>query len=256
MGGFGRYWSCWCIRPGGSDPRSRTRTGSTRFRFHSAGHLVLPRFSRCVGCHSAIIVLNLAVTLSLAKTLWRGVPVGLWLALAGGAVLGFPFGIWIFGMASIEHLKLALGVVVIVFALATWFDVSILPARFKQGPKLSRMWSAFVGAVAGFMTTALGMPGPLVIVHLAGLSLEKDVVRATAITFLAFAYSIALIFHVTLVPMQRDLMVLAGVLVPVAAIGSWSGHVLSRRLGQRSFRHTVLALITASGVVTIISVLN
>ncbi len=208
------------------------------------------------GAIQLIVVLNLTVTLLLVRSLWRHVPRRLWLTLAAGAVVGFPVGMWVFKTTNVDQIKFAAGGVVVLFALIMWFDVAMLPARFRRSARHSNAWSIGIGAVAGFMTTALGMPGPIVLLYLSGLSLNKDVVRATTITFLAFAYSIALLFHFTLVPVDPDVLIMAGLLAPVAVIGSWSGHLLSRRIGNRSFRHAVLVLIAASGTFTVVSVLR
>ena len=203
-----------------------------------------------------LVMLNLAITLVLAPPLWRHVPGRLWLTIVAGAMFGFPLGIVAFGAADIDHLKIAAGVVVVTLACLVWLDVSIVPNTVRRGSNHRTAWSAGTGVISGFMATALGMPGPILVLYLSGLGLEKNVIRAIAITFLALSYSVAMLLHATLYTIEAEVWITAVLLLPVAAIGSWSGHLLAPRVGYQAFRQAVLVLITGSGIYTIISALN
>ena len=140
--------------------------------------------------------------------------------------------------------------------VCTWFR-RVGCANYGEGRRLLilKHGRSGVGVVAGFMATSLGMPGPILILYLSGLDLGKDTIRATAIAFLAVANVVALTFHATVFTVDRGVIVAALFLLPIAGLGTWGGHVLSKRLGQESFRHALLALVTASGVYAVINAL-
>ena len=62
-----------------------------------------------------LIVLNLVISLWVARNLWRNVPRALWIRLVAGATLGFPVGLAVFNYASVDQLKVVAAVVILVF---------------------------------------------------------------------------------------------------------------------------------------------
>lgn len=221
-----------------------------------------------------VIVMNFAISVVLVARLWRAVPRGLWALLAGGGLLGFPFGLWLFARADLERIELAVAVVVIGFALTTLLQELRRGdgARRSAGASERRDWTAddvadsgadpgspalvvphrplsalAVGLTAGAMTSALGAPGPPVVLYLSSLGVDKTTFRALALSTFIVMQTGALLGQVFYVGVDGRVWGFALVLVPVAAIGAIVGHRLCRHVSERAFRRVVLVLLLVTG---------
>jgi len=194
-----------------------------------------------------LIVINLAISVSLVGKLWRYVDQALLLRLVLGALLGFPLGLAVFEVADLIQLRvLAAGTILIFVALA------VLLRRTDSGgaerePRFRTSSSVGVGMLAGGLTTALGMPGPALMLYLTTVGSGKDAARAISLTFFAVAFGVSLILQVATGGVTRWVWATAAVLVPIAAIGAVLGHLLARRVSEGVFRGIVLVLIAATG---------
>jgi len=106
------------------------------------------------------------------------------------------------------------------------------------------------------MTTALGMPGPVLMLYLTSVGSKKDVIRAMSLTFFAVAYGASIVLQATTVGVSRWVWAIAAVLVPIAAIGAVLGHLLAKRVSERMFRAVVLTLIVATGTYVLFDALR
>lgn len=212
--------------------------------------LAVSFFLLIIGSADAIpllIIVNLAISLSLLRTLWRHVERALLSRLVIGSVLGFPLGLGAFQMADVNQLKIgAAGTILIFVAAAVIFRPAESSASDPQ-PRFRTASAVGVGSLAGAMTTALGMPGPVLMLYLAAVGSGKDAVRAMSLTFFVVAYGASLVLQATTVGLNRWVWVTAGLLVPVAVIGALLGHQLAKRVSERAFRAVVLVLIAATG---------
>lgn len=194
-----------------------------------------------------LIVINLAISLSLVPRLWRDAHRGLLARLVLGALAGFPVGLWAFRSADVGHLKFVLAITLIAFVAAAplWGRA----ASQAVAPKLRyRTPSALAtGVLAGGMTTALGMPGPVLVLYLTAVDARRDEVRAISLTFFAVSYGVALILQAASIGMAPEVWITGAVLVPVAAVGAGMGHALARRVHEDRFRLAVLAPLGATG---------
>lgn len=194
-----------------------------------------------------LIIINLAISLSLSRTLWRQVDRDLWFRLVAGAFLGFPLGLMAFEVADVNQLKILAAGTILVFVAAAILFRPLGPGRSPPEPRFHTVPAVGVGMLAGAMTTALGMPGPVLILYLTAIGYGKDSIRSTTLTFFAVAYGASLVIQATTVGVSRWIWVTAGLLVPIAAIGAFLGHVLAKRVSERAFRAVVLVLIASTG---------
>lgn len=202
-----------------------------------------------------LLVLNLVISLALVRHLWRDVPLELWRVLAAGAAIGLPLGLAAFAYASLPVLKLGVAAVVLIFTGALAVQRSAgRPAPASAHPRSAS--AVLVGVAAGAMTTALGMPGPVIVLYLTGIGMEKAVLRAVSLTLFAALYALALLLQATTVGVPSQVWVTAATLVPLAAAGAWAGHVGTRFINERLFRHLVLLLLGATGASLLITTLT
>ncbi len=203
-----------------------------------------------------LIIINLVISLSLSPTLWRHVERGLWSRLLIGAVLGFPLGLAAFQTANVNQLKiLAAGTILIFVAAAIIFRRAESRASGAQ-PRFRTASAVGVGSLAGAMTTALGMPGPVLMLYLAAVGAGKDAIRATSLMFFAVAYAASLLLQLATVGVSRWVWTTAGLLVPIAAVGALLGHQLSKRVSEGVFRTVVLGLIASTGMYVLFDALR
>ena len=194
-----------------------------------------------------MIIINFAISLALLPKVRRDVDWPLWRRLAVGALVGLPLGVVAFNSADVDQLKILAGVTILTFVAITvsWRpDARTRPstaANFRSGSALG------VGAVAGGMTTALGMPGPAIVLYLTAVGMRKNAVRSTTLTFFAVSYGTALLLQAATIGVGTGVWIAAAILVPVAAVGALLGHVLSPRLSEAAFRKVVLIFVAATG---------
>ena len=201
---------------------------------------------------SLLIIVNLALSLILVPRLWRDVERVLLTRLAVGTLLGVPIGLAAFGTANVDVLRLSAALVIVSFAALLAFA----PARVTPVRGEHRWGSAVgVGMAAGAMAVALGMPGPPVVIYLAGIGLEKQPSRATMLTLFTLSYGASLALRSATVGVSRDVWVAGGMLIPAAAAGALVGHVLAGRIGEEMFRRGVLALVGLTGLYMLLDVL-
>ncbi len=198
-----------------------------------------------------VIVINFAISVVLVARLWRAVPLRLWALLAGGGMLGFPLGLWVFARADLGLIELAVALVTIGFAAAVAAQearpVPLPAAATVQAPPYRPVSAVAIGVAAGALTSSVGAPGPPVALYLTRLRLDKTTFRGLAMaTFIVMQIG-SLVGQVVYVGVGSQVWRHAVVLVPVAALGAAMGHGLCRYVSERTFRRVVLALLFATG---------
>ena len=196
-----------------------------------------------------VIIVTLAISLLLLPALLRQVPWPLVRRLALGSLLGFPLGLYAYLQADLQVIKLAVGFIVTALAL------HLLLQRRRPTPQQGSERSGArpgrdygVGLLSGAMATCLAMPGPAVMLHLASSGVGRQVIRAAILTLFVFLYGAALGLQAGFAGIARDTWVMAALLVPVAAVGTWIGHVASPHIAERAFRLTVLLVLLLTGL--------
>ena len=246
--------------------------------------LALPLFLLVLESTEAIqilLVLNLVVPLCLVRHLWRDAPTDLARLLIMGAVLGLPLGMVMFAYASLDTVKVVVGALVLAFAGVLALRPSSLAAEpststtepptgsavpsedasnprsaNSQTPRYRKPSVLLVGVAAGAMTSALSMPGPVLVLYMAGIGLSKTAFRALSLSLSVFLYSAALVLQAATVGVPPRVWITVATLVPLAWVGGLAGHALAGRIGETTFLRLVLLLLLATGLYTLITTLN
>jgi uncharacterized membrane protein YfcA len=106
------------------------------------------------------------------------------------------------------------------------------------------------------MTSALSMPGPVLVLYMAGIGLSKTAFRALSLSLSVFLYSAALVLQAATVGVPPRVWITVATLVPLAWVGGLAGHALAGRIGETTFLRLVLLLLLATGLYTLITTLN
>jgi uncharacterized protein len=217
--------------------------------------LAAPIFLAVADSRSAIqvlVVLHVALSAIVVPGMWRRVPRPLLGWLMSGSLLGFPIGLALFMHTDIQTLKLIVGFATIAFSLLLikreWGPAATATGDNDAAIDFRRPTALVVGLLSGAMTAVLVMPGPIAMLYLRALGLEKATSRAASLTFFAFCYVMATILHAAVAGISGDSWTLAAQLLPAVVIGSFAGSAVARRLSEERFRKLVLALLILSGV--------
>ena len=217
-----------------------------------------------------LLVLNMVICGSLCLHLWKDVPLALWRLLMAGAVVGVPVGVAAFAYANLTAIYLAVAVVILVFTVAlAWQKAPMVATGSGDGSSdaadsLSaggsapyRSQSVFgVGTVAGVMTAALGMPGPVLVLYLTAIGIDKATFRAVSLTLFTALYVAALLLQSATVGIPGRVWITAAALVPLAWAGAALGHAWARHIDEILFRRFVLLLLAATGSYMLITTLT
>ena len=246
--------------------------------------LALPLFLLVLESTEAIqilLVLNLVVPLCLVRHLWGDAPTDPARLLIMGAVLGLPLGMVMFAYASLDTVKVVVGALVLAFAGVLALRPSSLAAEpststpepptgsavpsedasnprsaNSQTPRYRKPSVLLVGVAAGAMTSALSMPGPVLVLYMTGIGLSKTAFRALSLSLSVFLYSAALVLQAATVGVPPRVWITVATLVPLAWVGGLAGHALAGRIGETTFLRLVLLLLLATGLYTLITTLN
>jgi len=164
-----------------------------------------------------------------------------------GAALGVPVGVTILTWADPAHVRVGVGVFLVLYSLYALFRPAIGPFEAT---------GAAVDAAVGFLNGALGgitgLAGILVTIWCGLRGWPKDVQRAVfqpvaVVTFLMSALWIGAKGALT-----ADTIKLFLIGLPALFAGTWLGLKLFGRLDEAAFRKIVLVLLLASGAVLIV----
>ncbi len=167
----------------------------------------------------------------------RDVPWKLVLLLLAGSVLGMPFGLKILLGFPPDTLRLLVGVVAVSMALAIAFG-----ARWQH----RRRSSLLAGFVSGVLSTACGLNGPPIVLHLQAAGITTSRFRAAISTFFLLNGVFSLTAFSVSGVLDRPALERAAVALPMLLAGNWLGHRLVPRLDPASFRVLVLLLLGLS----------
>jgi len=164
-----------------------------------------------------------------------------------GAALGVPVGVFILTWANPAHMRMGVGLFLVLYSLYALFRPAIPPVK-----TVSPVVDAGVGFLNGVLGGITGLAGILVTIWCGLRGWPKDAQRTVfqpvaVATFLMSAVWIGARGAVT-----PDIIQLFLVGLPALLAGTWLGLKLFGRLDEAGFRKVVLVLLLASGVVLVI----
>ena len=220
-----------------------TLRGATGF---GAGVVAIPLLVLVLPLRAVIpVVTTLGILASFGQTLrefrhvdWRGVR-----GLALPTLAGAGAGLWLFQVLHPEMLRSALALFIIGYALWSL-------AQRKVGLRAPRAWLApLAGASGGLVSTLFGgMAGPLFVIYLNALRLDKTRFRATISAILFLLAVLRAGGYGSLGFYDARALALLALLAPVMALAMVLGERVHHGLDEALFKRVVAALLVASGV--------
>jgi uncharacterized membrane protein YfcA len=164
-----------------------------------------------------------------------------------GAALGVPVGVSILTWANPAHVRIGVGVFLVLYSLYALFRPAIKPVTAGGAAA-----DAGIGFLNGLLGGITGLAGILVTIWCGLRGWPKDVQRTVfqPVAVAIFLMSALWIGAKGAITPEIIKMFLIG--LPALVAGTWLGLKLFGRLDEASFRKVVLVLLLASGLVLII----
>jgi uncharacterized membrane protein YfcA len=216
------------------------------FSGFGAGLIFMPIAAACLGPKPAAGILFVIDTLLILPFVLRAVKIVDWrevLPLGAGAVLMAPAGAVVLLTADPIPLRWTLSTAILV-------SVGLLAAGVRyRGP--TRAWlSGLVGAIAGFMSGSMQIPGPPVLIYWLGRDVVPATMRANAIVFFMFTTVISGIAFVYGGIFTADVMLRAAALMPIYAVGIFAGSRMFGFASEATYRGIAYSTIVFAALVS------
>jgi hypothetical protein len=190
-----------------------------------------------------VLICSIVAQTSTLPSFWRSFDFKLvWPFLIGG-VAGVPLGTVLVAHADPGVFKLSVGVLLLVFPLALYFDR--VPVAVSFGGRIADGLIGFAGGILGGLA---GLSGPLPILWASVRGWGKDERRGVFQTFNWTVLSAALCVQAGSGFITAEILRLALLVLPATVIGAWLGARTYHALSDRNFRDVVLGLLFLSGI--------
>lgn len=166
-----------------------------------------------------------------------------WVLLLG-SVCAMPFGLALLLGVSGDALRIVVGGVSIVMALA-------IGAGFTLHA-VGRVGTFGVGVASGLLCTSIGINGPPVVLYLQALRHPPEVFRAAISTFFMLNGLVSLSVFVWAGVVGLDSLRTSAWAFPALLVGHWGGHRILPLFSPETFRRFVLALLVVSASTSLI----
>lgn len=195
-----------------------------------------------------VIIVTLALSAVVLPGMHNSVDRPLLARLAAGGLVGLPLGLAAFGYADPLLVRVAAGILILVFAAV------LAASRLRRRSRLIAMrpgGDLATGVISGAATALTGMSGPPVLIYLMLAGAPPRAIRATLFAFFALAYAATLLAHVATVGVPGATWIAALSLIPLALAGGLVGRLLGDRLGAEVAAALAIAVLGAAGFYTV-----
>jgi uncharacterized protein len=190
-----------------------------------------------------VLICSVIAQTSTMPSIWRTIDFKLvWPFLIGG-VAGVPLGTLLIAYADPRTFKLSVGVLLLVFPTALYFQPA--PMAFSFGGKTADAAIGFAGGILGGLA---GLSGPLPILWASVRGWGKEQRRGIFQTFNWTILVAAFCLQVATGLVHQEVLWLALLAFPGTMIGAWLGARAYHALSDQNFRDVVLGLLFLSGL--------
>ena len=195
---------------------------------------------------SLVLICSIVAQTSTMPSIWRSIDFALvWPFLVGG-VAGVPFGSMLVDHAEPRLFKLAVGVVLLVFPTALYFQRKPMALSFG-----GRAADAMIGFAGGVLGGLAGLSGPIPILWASVRGWGKDERRGIFQVFNWTILTAALCIQAGTGFITKEVMWLTLLVLPATIGGAWLGARAYHVLSDGNYRDVVLGLLFLSGVALI-----
>jgi len=169
----------------------------------------------------------------------------IWPLMIAG-IVGMPFGTYLLIFLKASTLKVLIGSVIVLFALA-------LLKGFKRKIKSEKLAFAPVGFISGLLAGSTMMGGPPVILFFTNQGLNKNVFRANIVCYFATLSLATIPAYVAGGLITKEVIKYAILLLPAMICGGITGIKLAHIVQEQLFKKIVLIILIVAGLMSIVS---
>ena len=161
-------------------------------------------------------------------------------------IIGTPIGAYILLYIKVSNLKIIIGLVTSITALAMF-------KNFKVNIKNQNVSYGIVGLLSGLLNGSTGLSGPPIVLFLTNQNTDKEIFRAN-LTFYGISTNIfaIIIFSVEGI-INTSVLNFTILYLPALIIGVFIGIKTSTKINELVFRNLTIFLIASLGLYTVIS---
>ena len=228
---------------------------ATGFGFGMIVGPVLLGVSSVTDAVQATGMLTFGIVLILTPMLFKYCNRSVLFLLAIGTIIGLPLG-YVFQVLLPDIFIRILAALVVLHLLVGLFRPK--PVLIRRNPyDKPNLWSGIaVGGISGAMSTALAMPGPVVMGYLSELAMNKTSIRATLLVLMIGSYAGMLGVHFLTQGISSNAVDQTIKLAVPALIGLILGHVLAPHISERIFYILTVLLISGALLSLCIAILQ
>jgi len=190
-----------------------------------------------------VLICSVIAQTSTLPSMWKSFDLSLiWPFLIGG-LAGVPLGTMMVAHADPKVFKLSIGVLLLIFPTALYFNQR--PLAFKFGGRIADGAIGFAGGILGGLA---GLSGPLPILWANIRGWNKHERRGIFQLFNFTVLAAALVLQTASGFVATQVIWLALIAFPGTLIGAWLGARVYHALNDKHFSDVVLGLLFLSGV--------
>jgi uncharacterized protein len=190
-----------------------------------------------------VLICSVIAQVSTLPSIWKSIDFSIiWPFLIGG-LIGVPLGTMLIAHADPKVFKLTVGVFLLVFPTALYFQRKEMAVTF--GGKAADAAIGFAGGILGGLA---GLSGPLPILWASIRGWTKEQRRGIFQIFNFSVLATSLLVQIVTGFVKPDVFWLALIAFPGTLIGAWLGARTYHALSDGNFRDVVLGLLFLSGI--------
>lgn len=185
------------------------------------------------------LILSLIISMAMFRKVQKDIDKGIIKRFIVGSCIGLPIGIVLFQLVDISALKIFIGILILALTL-------LLLLRFRMKQTAGK--DVAVGALAGSLTTGIGMPGPPLLLYFSGADTSKEKLRGTTLVYYLFIYAVSLLIQVIFAGTASIVWLASAAALPLVWVGLLIGQFLFVKVNQAGFRLFMYVILVFTGV--------
>lgn len=163
-------------------------------------------------------------------------------------VIGTPLGTYLLLVIKAETLKIIVGLIIIVTAVAMAKD-------YKIKIKNERISFLIVGMLSGLLNGSTALSGPPVVLFLSNQGVDKDVFRANLSVYAMITNIFAIVMFMLSGVITGGIVKYSFYVLPALIIGTFIGIKIASKIGEEFFKKLTIISIIVLGFITVVNVL-
>ena len=168
------------------------------------------------------------------------------LVLVISGLASTTIGIHLLKFVHNDTLKLAVGIIVVISAVAMIFGI-----RIKV--KVRVLGDIVAGITSGLLNGSVSLSGPPVILLLSNEDTEKEIFRKTLTTYFLLLNLISLPLFFMNGLLSTDIVIKSLINLPALGVGMFLGLVIGNRISEGHFKKITLGMIFILGIMSLMS---